>query len=316
MKKIEKNGLKSKALPQTFVALATENEKQGKKWDGLKMQNLNLGEAYQSINTRPNLRFSHRLQDCSKFLEFEQGGDKWRLSKASFCNVRLCPVCQWRKSLVWQKRFSEALPKLEQAQPKARFLFLTLTIRNCEVQDTRQTLKHLQQSLNRMVKLKDWPAVGWVRTFEITRNATGNTAHPHIHLLLMVKPSYFSHGYLTHEKWGQIWQQCLRVDYVPQVNVKVVKPKEGTTLNPLFSALLEVFKYSVKPSDLYECPEFLDTITRQLKGVRSVGLGGLFKELIKDNDEDLHELEGVEIENPQKLLYNFYPVWEQYARKK
>ncbi|WP_373546318.1 protein rep [Chamaesiphon sp.] len=40
--------------------------------------------------------------------------------------------------------------------------------------------------------------------------------------LMMVKPGYFSNGYLSKEKWVELWKSFLKVDYAPSIHVKAV----------------------------------------------------------------------------------------------
>ncbi len=39
---------------------------------------------------------------------------------------------------------------------------------------------------------------------------------------MMVKPGYFSNGYLSKEKWVELWKSFLKVDYAPSIHVKAV----------------------------------------------------------------------------------------------
>ena len=61
-------------------------------------------------------RYSERVSFCSQLLGFKlvakEGGQglKFKLSSAHFCRVRHCPVCQWRRSLMWKARAYKALP--------------------------------------------------------------------------------------------------------------------------------------------------------------------------------------------------------------
>ena len=73
-----------------------------------------------------------------------------------------------------------------------------------------------------MSQLTIWPALGWVRAVEITRGRDGS-AHPHYHCLLMVPPTYFQADYLKQSEWAWLWQECLRVNYRPVIDVKTVK---------------------------------------------------------------------------------------------
>ena len=62
-------------------------------------------------------RYALRMASCSGLLRFgwstimETGETRLRLRSAQFCRVRHCPVCQWRRTLMWQARFYQALRK-------------------------------------------------------------------------------------------------------------------------------------------------------------------------------------------------------------
>ena len=61
--------------------------------------------------------------------------------------------------------------KLREQYPTHRFVFLTLTVKNCEIGELRSTLQHMNKSWHRLVKRKEFMAgvEGWIRTTEITR---------------------------------------------------------------------------------------------------------------------------------------------------
>jgi plasmid rolling circle replication initiator protein Rep len=90
--------------------------------------------------------------------------------------------------------------KFIQDYPKHRWLFLTLTVKNCSIQELRKNLDCMNKSFIRLSKLKEFPGVGWIKSVEVTRGRDGN-AHPHIHCLLMVAPGYFGANYLSQERW-------------------------------------------------------------------------------------------------------------------
>ena len=242
-------------------------------------------------------RYAERIDNCSGLLEFsflvnpETAEIGLKLKTARFCRVRHCPVCQWRRSLVWRARFFQALPKIRKKYPTARFLFLTLTVRNCEVSELRLCLAHMNKSWERLIKRKQFPALGWLKSVEVTRSTNG-TAHPHFHAILMVNPSYFSHGYIPQAKWRELWEEALRADYTPVVNVKAVKPAKGSSedqvADQLAKALCETLKYSVKPDDLVSDREWLLELTAQLHKTRAVSVGGVFKNFLSEEEpEDL-----------------------------
>lgn len=201
---------------------------------------------------------------------------------------------------MWIARFKKALPQVLEDYPKIKFLMLTLTVRNCPVTELRQTIRQMNQAWQRLTQRSVWPAIGFVKSIEITRSSEGE-AHPHIHAILAVRPSYFKGDcYLSHEKWIKLWQSCLRVDYAPIVNIKVVKPKSNSPIDDKIQSVLggvvECLKYTIKASDFNRSgpnsqlsdAQWLENITVQLINTRAVSLGGILKEyLSEDEPEDL-----------------------------
>ena len=68
--------------------------------------------------------------------------ENWFSSK-HFCRVRHCPVCQWRRSLLWRAVMFQQLPNIQERFPTHRWVFLTLTVKNPPVTELRDTLKHM-----------------------------------------------------------------------------------------------------------------------------------------------------------------------------
>ena len=52
--------------------------------------------------------------------------------------------------------------------------------------------------------------------------------------------------------WVRAWGECLRVDYLPNVDIRTVKPKakDLTTHKGIKSAIAETLKYAIKPEDM------------------------------------------------------------------
>jgi plasmid rolling circle replication initiator protein Rep len=237
--------------------------------------------------------YGHRIARCSEQLGFaleaqDSGEMKLRLRQARFCRVRHCPTCQWRKTLVWRARLIQTLPKVLETYPKSRWLFLTLTVRNCPLSELRTTIAEMNKAWGRMSLRKQFPSEGFLRSLEVTRNPDTNEAHPHFHVLMMVSPSYFKGtNYISQQRWREIWQSCLRVDYLPVVHVQTVKNKQGSDM-PLINGILETAKYGVKEEDLMFDSAWLQELTLQLHKTRSVTVGGILKDYIKEEEpEDL-----------------------------
>lgn len=247
-------------------------------------------------------RYAARMADCSGLLLFgwsdnpETAETRLRLRNAQFCRVRNCPVCQWRRSLMWQARFYQSLPKLVEAYPSARWVFLTLTVRNCAIRELGSTLSLMSSAFQRLKDRKEFkPVLGWIRTVEVTRGKDGS-AHPHFHTLMMVPPSWFTRDYVKHSRWVSLWQDCLRATYEPNVDIRAVKIKktgEGQNepiAEALQRAVAETLKYAVKPTDMTADPDWFLELTRQTFKRRFVATGGALKDVLKleeESDADL-----------------------------
>ena len=235
-------------------------------------------------------KYAQRIDSCSQFLDFrlvpnaDLGQLELRLSAASFCRVPRCPVCQWRRSLKWKGRALKSLPLVVNDYPKYRWLFLTLTQRNCPVIELRKTITEMNKSFARLTKLKQWSIDGWIKSLEITRGQDGN-AHPHFHCLLMVAPSYFGLNYINHEEWSNLWQKSARLNYKPQVFIRAVRKEQDPIV-----LIPEILKYSLKESDLYKSKEFLLEVTRQLYKMRSISVGGLLRSYIRKIEKEPEDL--------------------------
>ena len=145
-----------------------------KPWDVHRGEADEVQQAYAGGTDR-HQRYALRVEQCSQVLEFardppkqvsqqkptQSSRQKYTLKNAWFCQVRHCPVCQWRRSLMWQAKVYRALPALLRDFPAIRSLFMTLTIRNtCPVGELRATLNRMAKAWKRLVELRQWPARG------------------------------------------------------------------------------------------------------------------------------------------------------------
>ena len=260
--------------------------------------------------------YAWRMDSCAQILDFKLVPDHdlgqllLRLSAAHFCRVPQCPVCQSRRSLMWKARALRALPLVVKDYPKHRWLFLTLTQKNCSVCELRETVQKMHKSFIRLTKLKCWSAEGWIKSLEVTRGKDGN-AHPHFHCLLMVSPAYFTRNYLNYQDWSELWHKAARLDYRPQVFVRAVaKDRDPTILIP------EILKYSVKESDLYKDKEFLLGITEQLYKIRRISVGGVLRSYMRKLEEEPEDLIGKDEENENEVDEGHLYFYWKYSEKK
>lgn len=336
--KIKQSEPPGKESPDEHLYL-TDLSDRDNRWDRLKFLSGEVSRLYLST---PFDSMARRMGDCSGLLEFgwslnEQTGElKLKLKSARFCRGRHCPICQWRRALMWVARFLRTIPKIREDYPKARFIFLTLTVQNCELGSLRVTLKEMNRAFTNLKSRKDFPALGWLRSTEVTRGKD-DTAHPHFHCLLMVPSSYFKgQQYLSQADWTEMWKSALKVNYTPIVDVRAVKPNkkwldrqnqgtEPTFDNPedaaLSAAVVETLKYSVKPDDLIGAggkvdEEWLGELTAQLYKTRAVAIGGALKAYFsEDEPEDLVTEEGDgELLDDSSLWFGWREMVKRYVK--
>jgi hypothetical protein len=219
---------------------------------------------------------------------------------------------------MWLARFLSSLPAILKDYPKARWLFLTLTVKNCDITELGDTITAMNASWKRLLKRKEFaPVTGWIRTTEVTRGKD-NTAHPHFHALLMVPPSWFSIHYVTQARWVAIWRDCAKLDYDPILDIRTVKAKGGKT--DIHSAASETLKYAVKPSDMIDNPEWFLELTRQLHKRRFIATGGVLKDVLKIDQESNQDLitvgeeEPATADNEPRLAFAWKKTERQYKR--
>lgn len=284
----------------------TDYSQNESKWDKHRSMTDDVNSIYSS--SVKFKRYSERMSECTGYLDYvwmsdsDTGDQTIKLRRAYFCRVRHCPVCQWRRSMMWQAKFYQSLPTLQSEYPSARWLMLTLTIENCDISNLGNTITLMNSAFNKLIKRKEFKAsvIGFIRTTEVTYSSSkvGNT-HPHFHVLLMVKPSYFKKGYIKHSDWVEMWRTCLKVDYPPNVDIRPIKGdlKEG---------VIEVLKYSVKPDEMTANKDWFLELTRQLLNRRFIGTGGVLKNLFSEREKSNNDLiydqdnqEPIELEDPE-----------------
>ena len=255
-----------------------------------------------------------------------------KLRYAEFCHCRLCPLCLWRKSLAWRSRFFQAWPLIEASFPNERYFHLVLTYPNCEVEKLRETLAVMNAAWNRMVSRRDWPAIGFFRSVEVTRNKTDGTSHPHFYVLMMVGSDYFSgRTYMNVDDWKAYWASAIewegdyeRLRHPYLRAVKGIK-SEGVSLS---QAVVEVAKYSVKFDHNFRAllrkkdgQTWLRELDRQLFGTRAIAAGGVIKKFIKDADISSDEMllqDQIEVrkEVDEMWKYDWFGSKKDYLRSR
>lgn len=210
---------------------------------------------------------------------------------------------------MWKSKTIKILPKIITDYPTHRWLFVTLTQKNVPITDLREALTSMNEGFKRMTKLKAFPAVGWLRSTEVTRGKDG-TAHPHFHCIMMVPAGYFSHGYLTQPEWVQLWRKSMRLDYDPVVDTRAVaKGKDPLVLIP------EILKYATKESDMVADREWFLSLTEQLHKMRAIATGGILKKYLRELEDEPEDLIGTGDDDEMEELGRLFFGWRRDAKK-
>lgn len=261
---------------------------------------------------------AQRQSRCAQFIQYaidaEDGTE--RLNKANWCGLKTCPVCTWLRSSKLRIRLFNGMPRLLADYPSAKFLLLTVTIKNCHFSELRSQVRFMQESWNRMRNNSVFPALGFLKSLEISRpkdyfyhgqhigrlgismairwyerlkhldswnpdqwrSHACEEIHPHFHCLLMVPATYSkdSNDYLDHIQWRNLWRLSARLNYDPIVDIRTVKRLNG--------GILEASKYCLKTSDMTDVFGCLSM--RQLHGLKLTSVGGVFADYFSQKAVD------------------------------
>ncbi|GBU75782.1 TPA: protein rep [Staphylococcus aureus] len=253
-------------------------------WREKKIDNVDYADILEILK----IKKAFNVKQCGNVLEFKPTDEGYlKLYKTWFCKSKLCPVCNWRRSMKNSYQAQRVIEEVVKEKPKARWLFLTLSTKNAIDGETlEQSLKHLTKAFDRLSRYKKVKQnlIGFMRSTEVTVNKNDGSYNQHMHVLLCVENAYFrkKENYITQDEWINLWQKALQVDYKPVANIKAIKPnKKGD--KDIQAAIKETSKYSVKSSDYLtgnheKDSEIVKDLEQGLYRKRMLSYGGLLKQ--------------------------------------
>lgn len=312
-------------------------------WKGHKRRNILMVEhAYHASDKYDDERWkkrAKRMEECCRFLWFELTETGLRLKQAYTCKDRLCSMCNWRRSKKLTLQNYQIVEKVNR-EHKLRWIFLTLTQRNCQGNELKEQVSHMMKAWNRFAGYRKVKRAmkGYFRALEITKdwdevitkkryysnpkyydrlglkpgdpNPNYKTYHPHFHVLICVPPSYFSHSYISRKEWQEFWKRAMRLDYLPIVDVRTVKPKKEVPdfdkieqeikeaverhrselkVMKELKAIKEVSKYPMKDTHILPADYLTEdgietayTIGNAISYKRLIGYGGILREIRRE----------------------------------
>ena len=253
------------------------------------------------------------IKGCCLRVQFKRtDSGRLRLNRARFCGNRMCLLCSSRKR---KKKFARFKKALESVNVDAKWIFLTLSARNCEVYDLKDGVSFIRKGYNKLVRgssfngkggslvpdrIKDIH-LGSVLTLEITRRVRkdgSSDCHPHFHGLFLARPDYYpgEDFYVGQDEWVSLWGKALGVNYLPAAYVRFVKSRQYNERG-FNKDILETFKYGFKPNDfatkdfnnahifILEDPDyfsyFLSEFIKQTQNIHFIQTYGICKDLFK-----------------------------------
>lgn len=295
-----------------------------------KRHNMHLADAYSTSGMTNGTDKAVRLATCARWLEFalppEAEDKRYKVTKTTSCHVRLCPVCQWRRSLNTFRNLATmyAAPALQ----GYKHIFVTLTQRNVMPEDLAPEIKRINDAYAAMMRRKPFKNIvkGACRTIEVTRNTDPKskdygTYHPHIHAIWSVPASYGHKEYISQATLTQEWKKALGENYKPRVDMRMIKGNR-----PDGKAIAEVAKYSVKPGDyisdrIETTAEIIKILDPALDGKRFVSYSGVVRQVKQDifqsaylEDVETETVSEAELEGWERVLYEWHFSEQKYVK--
>lgn len=263
-------------------------------WVERRKKTVMLAQIYEKAGYIP---YAERAGSCATWLQFYAMSDGSKtLSAANFCDLRLCPMCIARRAKRNALKLTRIMDAVE-AERKCRFIFLTLTVKNCDGQELGGTIKALLRGWFKLVRHRevDRAVGGWFRALEVTRNRKTKKYHPHLHAILAVPQSYFDFDsglFISQKSWRNHWQLAAGLDYDPSVRISTTKARGGCD-SATRSATVEAAKYATKDSEYIDpklsmesAVKIVSDYTEALFRKRLTAFGGWMKDAAKLFDAD------------------------------
>lgn len=247
-----------------------------------KLMTLKMSKVYSFLKDYSK---SANVYVCGSYLEFEllrgKTIDKKKLRRLNSCKLRLCPFCAWRRSL---RIFSNVkscydyivMHEKKKSNFKSRFLFLTLTTKNCALSELKSEVDLLLKGFDVLKRYQAFKNayMGFIRALEVVvdrekyitkkmyfvkkqyydkinlkigdLNNNYLKCNVHVHVLLHTTYQQYQKYYLSQNELTALWKKACKLDYNPIVHIRSFKARNK---NQKGRELAELTKYTVKFND-------------------------------------------------------------------
>ena len=266
-------------------------------------------------------RYADRIDACCWWLLFGfcHKDDFVRLLTASYCDVRHCVICMFRRALRQASLLCVAFHICREHHKTCRFLFLTLTFPNCTDEELSANVTRLSKSYRKLLNYRVLKPtlLGSFRSIECTYNEARDDYNLHMHAILCVKPSYFTKYYIKRSQWLEMWQRAFQDDSISQIDIQAVKDdgKGHSPSEKLMKVAFELGKYLIKSSD-FKTADVLKAVHNAFHSRQLRSSTGLLRSALVEAKKRYDDFEKTEEGNPVNCPHcrgGLEKIWHEYS---
>lgn len=221
----------------------------------------------------------------------------WHISrcKEGFrCNSRFCPECSNKRSQIMYAEISALMKRIKKENRTALLFFITLGALPVPREQLAEHYKKISLASTNLLAssrqskqtkpIKKY-MLGYIKMIEVKYNYSDNTFNVHVHIIIAMKSTYkkSSECYINITKWKKIWQDLLKVAYIPDVKQTEIKENKKSFVESVATiagyGTKGIFLTTTK-TEYYDDENIKDMIVfmQAIKKKKFISYGGIFKQ--------------------------------------
>jgi hypothetical protein len=241
---------------------------------------------------------SFRIRMSCEYLKIIKKSDgKLKILK-QLSHIGYDPVtCDYKRRKIFAQ-FHSKLPDFIENHPDNFWIFITLTRKECDIYDLRNECNNMKIAFNKLLKNKKfsnyfqqtgkyYKNCGYLKVMEISRYDNTHCL-PHFHILVSVHKNFVNTEYLSKKKLSVMWKKALNINYLPVVDVEIIKNDEFLISNICKKAVY-VKKFN---EDLLLNKKYTIEYLKQTASLKMSSHAGVLAEILSNNkhkSEDYNE---------------------------
>jgi hypothetical protein len=264
-------------------------------------------------------KWSGRIRASGEYIKISTDeNEKNKISK-QLSMIRNEPLTAHHLQQKTWAQFNANLPVLLEKNPNHVWLFITLTIPNCHVENLRSQYEYLNLSFANLLKMKELKKYfsqngqyyknkngerncGYFKILEASKSTEFNHCKPHLHVLFHMPRNFEdSKNYISTNKLQKLWMKACNINYLLHVNIVRIENDEDLVLNVAgFSS------YMTKPHNILEYSKnYIIKYLQQIENFKLSTYSGTLK--IINKSSDYQKSDSPHDDNNYKCMkYNIY----------